>query len=217
LFVKREPVDTGRLVTNAARMQAGLAPLKPRSFYQPSRVAARAPSTSILPVAGTIEVKDGSGNFVGFISNTIGQVGYGITNTQSNAIAISFTAIAPFNIAISNQPYPYLGFAGSSLEPDSDVTNAMTATNPTAPGAIPQNVGNAAMEPYFPFPMPTDTSESAIWSYDASTQSLTAQWINPDGSQPPTHFFYSPDVGLLGMIQSPAQLVGAYEVFLTFV
>ena len=43
-LAKRDAIaNSSALLTNAARMQAGLAPLKPRSFYRPTRVARELP------------------------------------------------------------------------------------------------------------------------------------------------------------------------------
>ena len=47
-LAKREVVDAGNLTTNAKRLQAGLAPLKPRNLYNPSRVAGKCRPSSVL-------------------------------------------------------------------------------------------------------------------------------------------------------------------------
>lgn len=35
--------------------------------------------------------------------------------------------------------------------------------------------------------------QSAIWSYDSTSQAITAQWINTDGSAPPTYMLFAND------------------------
>uniref|UniRef100_A0A8H7XU41 Uncharacterized protein n=1 Tax=Psilocybe cubensis TaxID=181762 RepID=A0A8H7XU41_PSICU len=110
-------LDNRNLVTNAARLRAGLGPLKPRSLYSPSRVGARSPTKSVVPVGGTIKVVRKSNRAeVGYVSKNAGSTGFGINTSPSDKLSVTFTpSSSPFNIAITGNNYPYLGFAGGNL------------------------------------------------------------------------------------------------------
>ena len=47
-LTRREFANGGNLTTNAKRLQAGLAPLKPRNLYNPSRVVGVCSATIVL-------------------------------------------------------------------------------------------------------------------------------------------------------------------------
>jgi len=194
-LVKRESVDARGLATNAKRMQAGLGPLKPRTLYNPSRVAARDPSPSAISPSGNIVVKRADGSEVGYVSTA----GFGLLTTSGDNLDVSFNPNnVPFNIAISGSPYPYLGFVGNTL-----TTNAlgMGATNPTPPGSPSELVGTE---------YGSSRSESAVWYYSAKDHQLTAQWVNPDNSVFFPSFVYVPDNNRIGLDMNP----GTSEVFL---
>ncbi|KAF8154445.1 hypothetical protein B0H34DRAFT_523494 [Crassisporium funariophilum] len=195
-------VDPATLTTNAARMAAGLTPLKPRNMYHPTRIGARTPQTSIIPpITSRVEIRTTSGGFLGYIDSIPNIFGFGRTGSTSNAMTITFTptmgaGAAPFNILINNPgTHPYLGFAGDTLT--NQPPHVMVRTNPTSPGSVPSVVGNSrqANQP---------KSESAIWSYNPSNQRLTPQWINPNGGSPTTYIWYFPTTNSLGIITNPA-------------
>ncbi|KIM38882.1 hypothetical protein M413DRAFT_447569 [Hebeloma cylindrosporum] len=199
--VKRIPeADSANLLTNAARLRAGLTPLKPRSVVTPTRVTARNPGTSALPVNGEIKVKTANGDLVGYVSRSLGAHGYGIASGRSDRMSISFKPKSLFKIDISGSPYPYLGFNGGDLGGNK---NLLTASNPTGRNSVPLNVGNSL----------GGKSETTIWSYDSGTKSLIAQWINADGSTPSTRFWYYPNIDAIGVVHdSPSQ---GFEVLLS--
>lgn len=198
---KRTPtVDPATLLTNAARMRAGYPPLKPRSMLTPTRVTARHPGSSALPVTGKIKVKKANGDLVGYVSRSLGPHGYGIAFGLFDRMSIFFKPTSLFKIDIFGAPYPNLGFNGGDLGGNK---NLLTASNPTGPNSGPSNVGNSL----------GGKSETTIWSYNSGSKSLTAQWRNADGSYPSTHFWYYPNLNSIGIVHDhPSQ---GYEVFLS--
>ncbi|KAF8154443.1 hypothetical protein B0H34DRAFT_716503 [Crassisporium funariophilum] len=202
-------VDPATLTTNAARMAAGLTPLKPRNTYNPTRIGARTPQTSIIPpITSKLELRSTSGAFMGYISSISPYV-FGRTTNLANAISITFTPTmaAPFNVLINNPgTYPYLGFAGENLTNPSILW--MARTNPTSPGSGPSTVGNSRQ-------IDQPKSASAIWSYTPGNQRLTPQWKNPDGGSPTTYIWYYPSINHLGIINNPAtQPPGSHQVYI---
>ncbi|PPQ68895.1 LOW QUALITY PROTEIN: hypothetical protein CVT25_009018 [Psilocybe cyanescens] len=162
---------------------------------------ARTPTTSALPTGGNIKVvRKSNGVTVGYVSKNTGLTGFGVTDTPSDRLSVTFTPISPFNIAITGNKYPFLGFAGGNL--GTTDSHSLVATNPTAPGASPQNVGNTVF----------GTSESSIWSYDSTTRALTAQWINSSGPRPETHFWYYPLFNKIAIVRTPSLQLLGYEV-----
>jgi hypothetical protein len=97
----------------------------------------------------------------------------GVNFFPNEDLYVSFTVSGstPFSILATNPVFPapfYVGATGSTTAnygPSSvlDFTNVPQ----TAPGAQPGSTGGI---------------ESAIWTFDASSQKLTANWVNPDGT-----------------------------------
>ncbi|KAJ7903085.1 hypothetical protein B0H13DRAFT_2025990 [Mycena leptocephala] len=70
----------------------------------------------------------------------------------------------------------------SNLSSGSSNFAYIQGTTQTPPNSPPASVSNS-------YPSAED-SESAIWIYDASTNAITAQWINTDSSLPTTSIAY---------------------------
>jgi len=212
-------IDVTKLTTNAARMRAGYPPLKPRNMDIPSRIHARNPWPSSVPVSpepyavtGYIKVnRANDGMMVGYVKKSCSTTTWlGLTHDNDNRMSITFTPANPFNIAINNPPgpYKYLGFAGDSLT--GSLSNYMVETNPTSPGSYPSPVGNGLSST-------APNSESAIWSYD-SQHRLTAQWIDSDGNSIPSYLWFDPSLGALAIVANAAgQPSSSYQVYCTVV
>jgi len=204
--------------TNAARFARGLPPLTPRQLYKPTRVGARQATTTILPLSGILEIKRVNGDFVGYVSQSYYANGavkrFVTTSSTSSALGVSFTPSGTFDIQITNPAsatFPYLGFAGDSLTAGS--THPLTRTAHTAPGSVPQKVGNAYDS--------NQDSESDIWTYNSANQQVTPQWINPDGSSPATYLWYFPTLDLIQIISNPGTITASfptsYQITLTYI
>ncbi|KAG8983041.1 hypothetical protein FRB90_006353 [Tulasnella sp. 427] len=216
---KLQPVDSravdsdkvifGRM-TNARRFAMGLPPLKPKGPRRGTRAAsARRASTSMTPTTDNsrhcnILVKNANNPSITYGYATPSFPAYGVygavQGTQAGALEVSFNAPdAPVSAQLDfyaqngpSQAYLYVGavpgvFSTSEdLSPGSPNYAHLTATDHTAPGSPP--VGGATS--YSDITGITADHESAIWGYNAATQEITAQWINTDGSAPPTHIVF---------------------------
>jgi hypothetical protein len=214
-------IDATKLTTNAARMRAGLPPLKPRNLNIPSRVQAgvRAPNpwpSMVYPntVTGYIQVnrvKDGK--LEGYVKKGCSTSNFlGLTRDYESRMAITFTPSNPFNIAINNHQgrYKYLGFAGDNLTGNRPYY--MVETNPTSPKSRPSPVGNSLNSKMVP------NSESAIWYYDSQSRRFSLKWINPDGSSiSPFLWFYPSSDALAIVAYQTGQPSNSYEVYYTVV
>jgi len=216
---KSQPIiDITKLTTNAARMRAGLPPLKPKNLNIPSRVHARAQPSNVLvsespnAVTGYIQVnRANDSNLEGYVTKSCSTTTWlGITQDNNNRMKVTFTPNNPFNIAINNSPGPhkFLGFAGENLT--GNLLNYMVETNPTSPGSRPLPVGNSLKSK-----MPN--SESAVWSYD-SQHRLTSQWINSDGSSVSSYPWFCSSLDALAIVANPSeQPSNSYQVYFTVV
>ncbi|KAJ7915468.1 hypothetical protein B0H13DRAFT_1999845 [Mycena leptocephala] len=183
-------------LTNGERLARHL-PLKPPSRRSSARRAAASPAASTAS-RGYIQVLsvDESGNpigVLGYVSRTTYE------NTQylvqpSIADALLVAPSGDHNLVILNSNTPFHAFLGlvqgredtsSGLATGSSNFLYLASTEQTSPNATPQNVGNSFNTVSGgPFP-----AESAVWTYNPITHSLTAQWINPDSSRAPTIAF----------------------------
>ncbi|OSC97168.1 hypothetical protein PYCCODRAFT_1472054 [Trametes coccinea BRFM310] len=197
--------------TNAQRLAAGLPPRAPRTYKRatptaanplaPAPVKRTAPSPSPSPFAharpavnysGRIVARHpGSDDVVGYLRALSSGVSLG-SNESSTTVAFKTPGgNALFSIsngtssdaeASSTQEASLIGALGT-FALGSGSANAVTLENvkQTAPHARPALTGG----------------ESAIWTFDVSTQALTAHWVNPDGSHPKTRVAYNAHNGTL--------------------
>ncbi len=149
----------------------------------------------VTTFTGYIEVNNSS-TFIGDTFNTFGE--YVPTTTFGNALIVSFDpSSAPFDITVTNNaasaPYPFLGgiegFAnsGPNLGSGSSNYSYLGGTVGTVAGATPALGANS-------FTASTSIAEdieSAIWSISSSNV-LTAQWVNSNGSTPITFIVTAP-------------------------
>jgi hypothetical protein len=155
---------------------------------------------------GPITVTDTTTDTVlGYVSSAQNGFGeYTVVPTTSGALNVTFneSSASPFDITINN-PFDsnysdfggVTGFANSSpnLGAGSSNYSYLAESNATAPGATPAFVGNSFTD----VTAISEDSESAIWSVDAATGALTAQWINSDGSSPATFAAFTEDTLVL--------------------
>ncbi|KAJ6516730.1 hypothetical protein C8R47DRAFT_1205951 [Mycena vitilis] len=123
-------------ITNAARMRAGLGPLKPRALFNPTRVrGARETNPSgspPAPIPTQIEVRDSSGvGHIGYIQKAL-TAGILTVSDANNHWAVSSPGAGSglFNIDVTSPiGYPYLGFAVDS-DPGVNPINAVQTGSP---------------------------------------------------------------------------------------
>jgi hypothetical protein len=215
--------------TNAGRLARGLPLLRPRFSNilpgrSPTRVHAQRSSPSNVPVSGVVKVtRVDTGAQVGYIANTYVSPStqrFGITTNIGQALTVAFTTLAgPNNVVETNGPdgaHPFLGFVVGPADSDNDLGSGsfnyilLTGTSPTTSGSPPAAVGNS---------YDSGDSESMVWTYDSS--SLTAQWVNTDGSHPSTTLWYLPSANGLVAVGDPtsfsASFPGGFAVSFTIV
>jgi len=205
-------------ITNAKRFAMHLPPITPKALRRRLHEVPRAPTrvqaaprseSSPLPPSTTkcnILAKTVDGSTIGFLSAAFNRFGeYGsFQGSQDGALVASFSntpgaSSSQMDMYVENSPsstYPFLGAIDGFSATDNDLGQGsynyayIGGTAQTAPGS-------PAMPDQNTYYMATGYDgdyESAIWSYDAGSQAITAQWINTDGSAPSTHILYANDV-----------------------
>ncbi|KIM44723.1 hypothetical protein M413DRAFT_442677 [Hebeloma cylindrosporum] len=185
--------------TNAQRLARGLPPNPPkflRDLLPTPALGARSPAPSPHPpvtLTGKLEVRSGGGT-LGHVRNwatggTISGINF-LGADQDLLVTLTYNPSHPteFDIVATNAKFPAplnVGAGSSSV-----------ASVPTLAAGVKSSVGftNVASTPPGSRPViPPKTQayvESAIWSIDPTTHQLKAQWINNDGSKPPTVLAY---------------------------
>ncbi|KZW02471.1 hypothetical protein EXIGLDRAFT_829349 [Exidia glandulosa HHB12029] len=176
---RASPIPTR--TTNAARLAAGLAPLRPGTLWG-SRTR-REPTTSASPVPPTPHKKvlamvDAGGDTVGYVTNTFpGQTSSPIAATEFYHVPGSPGSLrSPSQYASLGMPDPYLGVQGYS-------------GNATTMGTRSPNyaIFVSRYDPAGPADSPPDAqgTETAVFDVDETTGEVSVTWTNPDGSQVP--------------------------------
>ncbi|KAF7330241.1 hypothetical protein MVEN_02461400 [Mycena venus] len=187
-----DPVALPR--TNAKHLAMGLPPLKPRLYDPLHPPPARRSATPPTTISCNIQFSSLKG--INFTATKTSDGIYGEkTDTTSLALAVTFsyTPGSPATQLDLNVPAntacPYFGAVGSGDE--EDVTIGPGRTEFVYISALA-----ASIAPNSPPSMTTGSeyktrtgaqntfAESAIWSYDPSSGSLTPQWINPTSDPP---------------------------------
>ncbi|KAG8923232.1 hypothetical protein FRC01_013036 [Tulasnella sp. 417] len=211
--LKKIPRSSGSMkpkMTNAQRFSMNLPPLKPKLRRGTRVVSGRQSNTSPRPRTTqrcNILVTDADdGSIFGYIRpvwSIFGEYGL-LQSTQAGALEVSFSYLqddlspAQLDITAVNGPssvYPLFGASmgpfpdGASLNlgPGSFNHAFIDSTTQIPAGSTPQAGDNNSFTAVTGAPSP---AESAIWMYDPVTQEITAQWVNPDGSTPPTYIIY---------------------------
>ncbi|KAF8630154.1 hypothetical protein AX15_003104 [Amanita polypyramis BW_CC] len=198
--------------TNAQRMARGLPPLRPRSFGRivPGRTHFRRKPTPALQAVkrskpspssqseitytGRIDVRTTEGQSLGYVRNradasSISGVSALPGPNQDIIVEIKASRVqnTPTNILVKNAAFaaPYfVGAAGDvnhqSIGAEIRDTLAFTNVDGTTPGSKPVASTNH----------PGSFVESAIWYINPNTMELSARYVNPDNSMPPTTIAY---------------------------
>eukprot|EP00877_Chromochloris_zofingiensis_P010421 jgi/Chrzof1/5632/Cz16g09190.t1 len=154
---------------------------------------------------GHLLVSSSRGFFArGYVSNeTNSQGAYQVTTDKTQVLYVTIPGCSPvFSVSVLNGPSAQTSFLGGiqggtapgttpgDLTQGSYTFMYLGSTVETAVGSPPTVSGD-----YFGEDNSTSAKaiESGIWSYSAasSAASLTAQWINTNGSQPATYVMYS--------------------------
>ncbi|KAJ7261303.1 hypothetical protein B0H12DRAFT_1106186 [Mycena haematopus] len=178
-------------LTNAQRLVRRL-PLKPPTRRSSARAAMVSPTPQLVN-RGYIQIwsLDDSGNraqLFGYVSRTTRELRqYLVQPSIDNALLVSLRGDRDLVTLNSDIPFPaFLGLVQGREDTSSGLAGGssnylyLASTEQTSPNATPQNVDNSGG----PYP-----SESAVWTHDAVTDTLTANWVNPDGSLAPTNPF----------------------------
>jgi hypothetical protein len=196
------PAVVPRSWTNAQRFARGLPP-KPPHRRSAARRHAAAPVPSGTPsqtLKGHIQVnRADNGETLGYVSaSTIGKYGYRYQPIESALVVsvslpVGATTGTELELKVENsdiEKFEYWGAIQGRDNLSSDFSKGsyqyayLSSTNPTDPLSAPQTVGNA----YSTVSGLSRTSESAIWTLDASG-ALTPKWINSDNSAPAVDIF----------------------------
>ncbi|KAJ7491300.1 hypothetical protein FB451DRAFT_1222733 [Mycena latifolia] len=181
-------------LTNAERLARHL-PLKPPSRRSSARRAVSSPAAT-LANRGYIQVLsvDASGNrtgVLGYISKTTYiHTQYVVSPSLDDALLVGPNGDHDL-LTLTLHPPAFLGLVQGRDDTSSNLAQGsfnylyLASTAQTSPNATPQNVDSSFSAVYGqPY-----SAESAVWTLDPVTHSLTAQWINSDGSRAPTISF----------------------------
>ncbi|KAJ7118718.1 hypothetical protein C8R44DRAFT_982481 [Mycena epipterygia] len=184
-------------LTNAERLTRHL-PLKPPTRQASARRAVSSPAAAAPANRGYIQVLavDASGNptgVLGYISKTTYvKTQYRIASSLDDALLVGRSGDHDLLTLNSETPSPaFLGLVQGRDDTSSGLATGsfnylyLASTEQTPPNSIPRNVGNSFSAVY----RDSYPAESAVWTLDPKTHMLTAQWINVDGSRPPTISF----------------------------
>ncbi|KAF9471325.1 hypothetical protein BDN70DRAFT_582804 [Pholiota conissans] len=177
-------LDESKLLTNSARFQAGLGPLKPRLMHNPTRVRGAhsvrtSPSPSSQPpatVTRMIEARSTDNMSLGFISSKCNEKeAFVLTQNDEDRLSVTYTASSSlsFSLAIRDKQ-SFLGFSGETLAPPSASPRSyLVEIKRTASSLRPSGGGLSQYK-----------SELSTWTYDRHSHQLTAQSTNVDEVYP---------------------------------
>jgi len=192
-FVAGSPIPE----TNADRLARGLPPAPPkfRRFLPGKRTGttgASPPTASPNPHAhaqagfeGRIEVRNLDGSVLGNVRNAdtgaIGGVNF-LGNDFDLHCKLNNQGPGPFDLEATNALFPPPHFVGATgsfpLGPNLPNIAGLGPVKQSAPGVGPTATPSGI------------TDQSAIWTIDAPTRELKANYVNPDGSTPATTIAY---------------------------
>jgi hypothetical protein len=202
-------------MTNAELLRRGLplkAPVMRRGTPVRRNVPSGAPPPQTTTHTGVIRAMNTDGTIFGYLSKSFtGGLGWVPSTDPSNALTVSFVTTDPSGSgsqldlltqnqdAVNGEHFSRLGLVqgrdstSDNLAPGSFNYLYITGTESTPAGSPPvSNVPNA-----FDTVIDRDT-ESAVWSYDPSTQALTIHWKNGDGTFPTVKVFAQSNVFYAG-------------------
>ncbi|KDR80727.1 hypothetical protein GALMADRAFT_135847 [Galerina marginata CBS 339.88] len=183
--------------TNGQRLARGLPPKPPRFLSTTPTLNARGASTSPLPsvtLTGRLQVRNPDGSVLGNVRNwatpgTISGVNF-LGPDQDLLVKLTFKPSHPTKIDVlaTNPTFPAPFYVGAGSASNAGVPKLSHGSRNTVGFTnVPLTPGGARPTK---FPALDVYVESAIWTLDQETGKLTAQWINVDGSKPPTIIAY---------------------------
>ncbi|KAJ3504217.1 hypothetical protein NLJ89_g8053 [Agrocybe chaxingu] len=202
--------------TNAERLARGLPPNRPKFLRSGTPVlSSRSASTSPLPpvtLTGRLQVRSKDGHVLGQVRNwegggTIGGVNFlGPDSDLLVTLSYSPSDLTQLNILATNPAFPAPFYVGAGTFSTVTVPTLSASTRkyafpphadfPLLNDALQSLVSFTNVESTPPGSGPVKPAgrdayvESAIWTIDPSTNKVEAQWINNDGSKPPTILAY---------------------------
>ncbi|KDR77103.1 hypothetical protein GALMADRAFT_246294 [Galerina marginata CBS 339.88] len=210
-----------RPMTNARRFAAGLPPLPPKRRATATTPAHR-PSPSAVPPSSPsqayIEVREATTRMsLGFISSKYNAFGEGgLTTHPNDRMAFALPAPGgPMSLTTINGPnakYPVFGgikgFSSSdaNIGPASSNYATLGSTIPTTRNSPPVTAENTFSDATgLPEPV-----ESAIWTYDPASGTLTPQWVNANSSAPTPSSYAGYTGDFLVLTGDPAAFANTY-------
>ncbi|KAG8819183.1 hypothetical protein FRC17_010573 [Serendipita sp. 399] len=190
------------------------------------------PTPTFVTYRGRIQVTNTANNVpLGFLAKNLDSVGhYQYTASQNNAMIVTFqaplgaTSVTRQQLTTVNgaSSFPLLGLVQGRDDINGNLATGsyqyvyFASTNPSAPGATPQNGGNS----YTAATGTVRTYESSVWNINLVTGAASVQWINTDSSTPTT-FLFTQSMVLYGGAD-PAAFFARYpapvtNILLTFV
>jgi hypothetical protein len=181
--------------TNAERFSRGLPPLPPVRRGSATETAEKSTTSDTRSFKGKIKVTSVlDHNTIGFLQLSGTQdryiVGSASTADQFSATLFKHGVTASVDFTDTDAPasHPFLAGLirpGDELSP-SNLNAAVVGGAPvkTAAGSTPQSGGAVSI--------PGAQYETAIWDFSPSPPTLTASWVNHDGSQPTVWIVWDP-------------------------
>lgn len=214
---KLSQLDDNRL-TNAMRLAMGY-PLKP-----PRRRATLHKSRSMLNATarGYMEVVDAdSHQLLGYVSNAYNKYGeYGVlTNNSAGYLLASLAMDGPPSgssvISTINGPlatYPFFGLISGFDSTSADLKEghynyAVFGGTVRRPANSPATQGDNSFARFTGITRPIET---AIFSYDLSSNEIGCHWVNEDGSTPITYLGYNEQEAALFVTGDMASFTDKY-------
>jgi len=195
--------------TNAKRFARGLPPLPPMRRASLTESAKRSTTSDTETFKGKIKVNSAvSQSTIGFLTLSNSQDRYIVDPNSANQFTSTVfkqgvTANAIFHD--NNAPASHAFLAGlispglELLTSNSNVAIVGDAPAQTSPGSTPQSGGSVSI--------PGSEYETAIWNYVASPPTLTASWVNHDGSQPAISIVWDSAAQSLYLTANPAAVI----------
>jgi hypothetical protein len=194
--------------TNAERFSRGLPPLPPVRRGSSTETARRSTTSDTQSFKGKIKVNSAvDHNTLGFLQLSDDRYIVGPANSpdQFSATLFKHGVTANVNFFDTDAPgsHPFLaGLVSPGLELFPSNRNAAIvggAPKQTSPGSTPQSGGDASISGF--------EYETAIWNYSPSPPTLTASWVNHDGSQLPVSIVWDPVGKTVYLTANPADFI----------
>lgn len=196
--------------TNAKRLARGLPPMPPVRRASKTDTAKRSTTSNTVSKSHRIKVSSVvDHNTIGFLVLTGAQDRYIVGDAS---IAHTFSATV-FSTGIttdvswtdSGAPASHQLLAGlispgvELLSSNSNAAIFGDAPVQTAPGSTPQSGGSASI--------PGSEYETAIWSYDSTSNGISPSWVNHGGSSPAVAIVWDPVGQTLYLTANPSAVI----------